>query len=90
MPVYELFALLRADLPREKIVDVLRRTGSTVLQGNGVLTDLKSYGEQPLAYRINSPAGYQYDVGCMPAGCCCCVLNTPAGCHDQHVLCSQS
>lgn len=63
MPVYELFALLRADLPREKIVDVLRKAGTTVLAGNGVLTDLKSYGEQPLAYRINSPAGFQYEVG---------------------------
>lgn len=62
MPVYELFALLRADLPREKIADVLRRVGTTVHNGNGVLTDLKSYGQQPLAYRINSPAGYQYDV----------------------------
>lgn len=67
MPVYELFALIRADLSREKIVAVLRRTGNTVLKGNGVLTDLKSYGEQPLAYRINSPDGYHYEVGMLLA-----------------------
>lgn len=62
MPVYELFALLRADLPRSQIAEVLRRTGTAVLNGNGVLTDIKCYGEQPLAYRIPSPEGFQYEV----------------------------
>jgi small subunit ribosomal protein S6 len=57
MPIYELFCLARPQLARAQHAEMFRSTAKTVLDGGGVLTDLKSFGERRLAYRIRNFGG---------------------------------
>ena len=58
MPLYEAFALLRANAARRKLVASLRSLGEQVCDAGGVVTDVTSYGHTRLAYRIKKPEGY--------------------------------
>ena len=52
MPLYDLVCILRATAPRKAVAEVLRRAATTVLDANGVVTDIKNYGTRALAYDI--------------------------------------
>lgn len=57
MPLYELFCLARPQLPKQQLADIMRKAGVAVFGKGGVITDIKSFGEQPLAYDIRKPSG---------------------------------
>ena len=63
MPVYELFCLARPQLPKEKMAAVIKTACTTVFNSKGVLTDVKSYDLQDLAYPIRQ-AGSKYQEVC--------------------------
>lgn len=52
MPVYELFCLARPGLPLKTLAAVIEKSGKAVFGNSGVLTDIRSYGDQELAYPI--------------------------------------
>lgn len=52
MPVYELFCLARPGLAKQSLAAVIDKAGKAVFGSNGVLTDIKSFGERELAYPI--------------------------------------
>lgn len=55
MPLYELFCLARPRLGKSQLADIIKLAGRTVLDKGGVITDVKSFGEQRLAYEIRKP-----------------------------------
>ena len=55
MPLYELFCLSASRLSQTALKEVMKNTGRIVLQQNGVITDVKSFGEKKLAYCIRRP-----------------------------------
>jgi small subunit ribosomal protein S6 len=55
MPLYELFCLARPRLGKAALAEIIRGAGNAVLARGGVVTDVKSFGEQPLAYEIRRP-----------------------------------
>lgn len=61
MPLYELFCLARP-LRRSQLAEIMRKAGVAVLDKGGVITDIKSFGEQPLAYDIRQPSGKYSEV----------------------------
>ncbi len=60
MPLYELLALGVPRLPRDEVARIIQRLGRAVYDRGGVVTGVKSYGEQPLAYKIRGTSG-KYD-----------------------------
>lgn len=52
MPWYELFCAARPQLARAQQAELFRAAAGTVLRGGGVVADLKSFGDQRLAYHI--------------------------------------
>jgi small subunit ribosomal protein S6 len=55
MPLYELFCLSRAKLPKSQMAEIIKHASQIVLRHSGVITDIKSFGEQRLAYEIRRP-----------------------------------
>lgn len=55
MPLYELLCLTRPELARPEITKIIQRIGTSVLSSGGIITDIKSYGNQLLAYDIRVP-----------------------------------
>lgn len=55
MPLYELFCLSKANLPKTQIAEIIKHASQVVLRHSGVITDIKSFGEQKLAYEIRRP-----------------------------------
>ena len=70
MPCYRLFCLAKPGLGLEQQAAVIRAAALAVLDGGGVLMDVQSYGEMPLAYPVR-PAGQRFDeVRChVPPAC---------------------
>ena len=60
MPLYELLCLARPALQRQELRRMIAKVGQTVYGKGGVITDVKSYGLQPLAYKIRGVHG-KYD-----------------------------
>lgn len=60
MPLYELLALGVPRLPKSEVARIIQRLGRAVYDRGGVVTNVKSYGEQPLAYKIRGTSG-KYD-----------------------------
>ncbi|GIL46156.1 hypothetical protein Vafri_3202 [Volvox africanus] len=54
MPLYELLCLARPG-PRAELVALMKNMGDAVYKNGGFVTQLKSYGEQHLAYDIRQP-----------------------------------
>lgn len=54
MPWYELFCLARPQLARSAQAELLRKASLSVVKSEGVITDLKSFGERRLAYDIRN------------------------------------
>ncbi|KAL6771723.1 MRPS6 [Auxenochlorella protothecoides x Auxenochlorella symbiontica] len=55
MPLYELFCLAKPGLGKPHLASMISSIGKKVLASGGVLTDVKSHGEQALAYDIRRP-----------------------------------
>jgi hypothetical protein len=55
MPLYELFCLAKPRLAKQQLADIIKLVGKSVIDKGGVITDIKSFGEQPLAYEIRRP-----------------------------------
>lgn len=55
MPVYELFCLAKPALGKAQLASMITDIGKMVLSSGGVLTDVRSYGKQQLAYDIRRP-----------------------------------
>lgn len=53
MPLYELFCLARPQLQATQSADILRKAAQAIFAGGGVLTDIKSFGKRPLAYKVS-------------------------------------
>ena len=52
MPLYDLVCLTGARAGREAMKHALKRAGEQVQGGGGVVTEVRSYGRQPLAYAV--------------------------------------
>lgn len=55
MPLYELFCLAKPRLQKKQLAEIMKVANSAVLNHGGVITDIKSFGQQPLAYEIKRP-----------------------------------
>ncbi|PSC75436.1 mitochondrial ribosomal S6 [Micractinium conductrix] len=57
MPLYELFAVAKPRLAggQRALVEIMKAVGTQIQAANGVITDIKYYGERPLAYDIRQP-----------------------------------
>ena len=67
------------------LLKLMRNVAAAVLNKDGILTDIKSYGDHPLAYTICRP-GHRYDEVCY-APCCVtvpCQLNADAPLFAAH------
>ena len=73
MPLYQLFAIAKPTVPVSGLAAALRKVGSNVYSSGGVVTEIKSYGEQELAYDIKTAAGKYREVG-HPCTCSCQVM----------------
>lgn len=62
MPLYELFCLSKAQLSKVQLSEVIKLAGRIVLNHGGVITDVKSFGEQQLAYEIRRPGEKHHAV----------------------------
>lgn len=69
MPLYEVFCLAKSRLLNAEIADLMKRTSRLVLSRGGVLTDVKSFGAQPLAYEIKRPGERHTEVGALVCLC---------------------
>jgi ribosomal protein S6 len=52
MPAYELFCLARPTMARANLAKMMQRVGTIVFERGGLVTNISSYDEQPLAYRV--------------------------------------
>ncbi|CAK0786027.1 hypothetical protein CVIRNUC_009240 [Coccomyxa viridis] len=64
MPLYELFCMARPALARPDAAQLIRNIAGAVLSRDGVLTDIKSFGDRQLAYTIKRP-GQRYEEAFM-------------------------
>ena len=62
MPLYELFCLAKPALAKPAVAEILRTAGNTIFQKGGIVTDVKSFGEIPLAYEIRKAGGIFKEV----------------------------
>lgn len=78
--LYELFCLAKPRLSKAGLTEIIRAASRSVLDNGGILTDIKSFGERPLAYDIRKPGGKFSEVRCcLAAG----TLVLPARCNDD-------
>lgn len=57
MPLYELLCLARPLLLRDELQSMIQKVGGMVYNKGGVVTNVVSYGKQPLAYKISGVQG---------------------------------
>lgn len=60
MPLYDCLLLLKPQVERAAIVELLSRLGRRVYSLNGVVTDIKSFGKVYLGYGIKKLDGRYY------------------------------
>ncbi|XP_042031510.1 uncharacterized protein LOC121778257 [Salvia splendens] len=60
MPLYDCMLLLKPTVPKEALFDLIARVGKHVYRRNGVVTDLKSFGNVQLGYGIRKLDGRYY------------------------------
>ncbi|KAL0433960.1 UNVERIFIED_CONTAM: hypothetical protein Slati_2730300 [Sesamum latifolium] len=60
MPLYDCMFLLKPNVTKEALMDLVSRVGQHVYRRNGVLTDLKSFGTVQLGYGIKKLDGRYY------------------------------
>lgn len=64
MPLYELFCLAQPQLRKSQLAEIMRKAGVVVFDKGGVVTNIQSFGDRPLAYDIRKPTGKYSEVGC--------------------------
>ncbi|WPT10673.1 37S ribosomal protein MRP17 [Picochlorum sp. SENEW3] len=64
MPLYELFCLAKSRLTPVELKRLMAGAGKVILDKGGIITDVKSFGEQRLAYVIRRP-GERYATASM-------------------------
>jgi ribosomal protein S6 len=64
MPVYELLCLCRPLLQRDELQRMIQKVGGMVYTKGGVVTNVVSYGKQPLAYKVRGVQGKFDEVSC--------------------------
>lgn len=52
MPLYDVICLFKAAAARKEVVEIMASVGRRVYAKNGVVTNVTSYGVQPLGYQI--------------------------------------
>lgn len=57
MPLYEILCMARPLSARKELVEIVSRAGNAVLSSGGIVIDVKSYGQQTLAYTIKTRSG---------------------------------
>ena len=62
MPLYELLCLARPLLQRDELQRMIQKVGGLVYTKGGVVTNVVSYGKQPLAYKISGVQGKYEEV----------------------------
>ncbi|CAM8925536.1 unnamed protein product [Rhodiola kirilowii] len=60
MPLYDCMLLLKPHVKKEALMDLVARVGKHVCRRNGVVTELKSFGEVQLGYGIKKLDGRYY------------------------------
>ncbi|KAI3446805.1 hypothetical protein Pfo_003470 [Paulownia fortunei] len=60
MPLYDCMLLLKPNVGKEAVMDLVARVGKHVYRRNGVLTDMKSFGSVQLGYGIKKLDGRYY------------------------------
>lgn len=60
MPLYELFCLAKPALTKPQLASMMTNIGKMVFSSGGVVTDVRSFGAQGLAYEIRRP-GERYN-----------------------------
>ena len=55
MVLYDFLMVVKSSVPKNQLGDILKRTGTRVLDAGGVITDITSYGTRSLAYEFKSP-----------------------------------
>jgi hypothetical protein len=78
MPLYELLCLARPLLARDQLQRMIEKVGGMVYTKGGVVTNVVSYGKQPLAYKITGVQGKFDEVSSDHLSCC--VLHCGCSC----------
>lgn len=60
--LYELFCLAKPRLGQPQLAEVIKAVSTRVLEQGGVITDIKSFGERPLAYDVRKPGERHSEV----------------------------
>ncbi|GFP92068.1 37S ribosomal protein mrp17 mitochondrial [Phtheirospermum japonicum] len=60
MPLYDCMLLLKPNIAKEVGMDLVSRVGKHIYRRNGVITDMKSFGEVQLGYGIKKLDGRYY------------------------------
>ena len=66
MVLYDFLMIVKSSVPKSQLGDILRRTGTRVLDAGGVITDITSYGTQTLAYEFKSPGEKHFGASSAP------------------------
>ena len=54
MPLYSMFCLIRPTLSKPQVADTIKRSAMTVLNNDGIVTDIISHGSVSLAKAVKS------------------------------------
>lgn len=62
MVLYDFLMIVKSSVPKNQVADILRRAGTRVLDANGVITDITSFGTRTLAYQFRTPGETHFEV----------------------------
>lgn len=67
MPLYDVMAIVKGAMPQQQVAMILKKAANAVLDNGGVLTDVRSFGVNRLAYTIRK-YGEKFDEVRSPVG----------------------
>jgi len=62
MVLYDFLMVVKSSVPKNQLGDILRRTGTRVLDAGGVITDVTSYGARSLAYEFKASGEKHFEA----------------------------